>query len=99
MASFFDAPPAAPTPAAEPLPAITPEVPQTPPETVQLSTTTNNNSPYSLQAAITISENSSEVFSVKFSNDGKFLAACCGDGAVRVFNCSTGRLSYNLQVS
>jgi COMPASS component SWD3 len=40
----------------------------------------------------------SKVFAVKFSpDDGAYLAACCGDGAIRVFNTSTGRLSYNLQ--
>ncbi|CAM9492679.1 unnamed protein product, partial [Chrysoparadoxa australica] len=50
-----------------------------------------------LQPSLTISENSSEVFSVRFSPDGKFLAAGCGDGAVRVFNVDTGKLVYNLQ--
>jgi WD40 repeat protein len=49
-----------------------------------------------LQPKITISDNPSEVFCVKFSPDGKFLAAGCGDGAIRVFNAATGRLSYNL---
>lgn len=74
--------------------------------------------------SITISDNSSEVFCVRFSPDGKyvsclralvqslvhhmiytniyfvlfrFLAAGCGDGAIRVFNATTGRLAYNLQ--
>lgn len=46
---------------------------------------------------VTISDNTSEVFCVRFSPDGKFLAAGCGDGAIRVFNVSTGKLSYNLQ--
>jgi len=46
---------------------------------------------------ITISDNSAEVFSVQFSPDTRFLAAGCGDGAIRVFNTSTGRLAYNLQ--
>jgi len=52
---------------------------------------------FCLQQNITISENTSEVFAVKYSPDGKYLAACCGDGAIRVFNSSTGRLAYNLQ--
>jgi len=46
---------------------------------------------------LTITENTSEVFAVKFNPTGQFLAACCGDGAIRVFNTSTGRLAYNLQ--
>lgn len=46
---------------------------------------------------ITISENTGEVFSCKFSEDGQFLAAGCGDGAIRVFNSHTGVMSYNLQ--
>ena len=35
---------------------------------------------------ITISDNTSEVFCCEFSSDGLFLAAGCGDGAIRVFN-------------
>ena len=46
---------------------------------------------------VTISDNTSEVFCVRFSPDGKFLAAGCGDGAIRVFNVQSGKLSYNLQ--
>lgn len=46
---------------------------------------------------ITIEHNSSEVFCVRFSPDGKFLAAGCSDGAIRVFNASNGNLAYNLQ--
>jgi len=34
---------------------------------------------------------------VRFSPDGKFLAAGCGDGAIRVFNTTNGALAYNLQ--
>jgi COMPASS component SWD3 len=46
---------------------------------------------------VTISGNSSEVFCVRFSPDGKFLAAGCGDGAIRVFNVSNGKVAYNLE--
>jgi COMPASS component SWD3 len=46
---------------------------------------------------LTVSDNSSEVFCVRFSPDGKFLSAGCGDGAIRIFNVATGRLAYNLQ--
>lgn len=46
---------------------------------------------------ITITNNSSEIFCIRFSPDGKFLAAGCGDGAIRVFNASNGTLAYNLQ--
>lgn len=52
---------------------------------------------YKLVPKITISDNTSEVFCVRFSPDGKFLAAGCGDGAIRVFNTQTGHLAYNLQ--
>lgn len=46
---------------------------------------------------VTITNNTSEVFCVRFSPDGKFLAAGCGDGAIRVFNVQNGSLAYNLQ--
>jgi WD40 repeat protein len=39
---------------------------------------------FKLVPRITISDNTSEVFCVKFSPDGKFVAAGCGDGAIRV---------------
>ena len=52
---------------------------------------------YKLVPKVTISDNTSEVFCVRFSPDGKFLTAGCGDGAIRVFNTSTGMLTYNLQ--
>lgn len=54
-------------------------------------------SPYKLVPKMTISENSSEVFVVRFSPDGKFIAAGCGDGAIRVFNVSNGKVAYNLE--
>lgn len=38
-----------------------------------------------------------QVFCVRFSTDGKFVATGCGDGAIRVFNAQTGALAYNLQ--
>ena len=47
-----------------------------------------------LRPAITISEQSSEVFTVRWSPDARYLAAGCGDGAVRVFNGENGRLAY-----
>jgi WD40 repeat protein len=54
-------------------------------------------SQYKLVPKITISDNTSEVFCVKFSTDGKYLAAGCGDGAIRVFSTTQGKLTYNLQ--
>lgn len=56
-----------------------------------------DSSNFKLVPRVTIGENTSEVFCVKFSPDGKFLAAGCGDGSIRVFNAQTGSLSYNLQ--
>ena len=56
-----------------------------------------DSSQFKLVPKVTISDNTSEVFCVRFSPDGKFLTAGCGDGAIRVFNTSTGVLTYNLQ--
>ena len=47
-----------------------------------------------LKPGLTISNLAAEVFSVRFSPDGRYLAAGCGDGAIRVFNASTGTESY-----
>ncbi len=52
---------------------------------------------FKLSPKLTISGNTSEIFSVKFSPDGNFIAAGCGDGAIRCFNAQTGALAYNLQ--
>lgn len=52
---------------------------------------------YKLMPRLTISDNTSEVFCIRFSPDGKFLAAGCGDGAIRVFSAQNGSLAYNLQ--
>ena len=49
-----------------------------------------------LKPGLTISNLAAEVFSVRFSPDGRYLAAGCGDGAIRVFNASTGTESANL---
>ena len=46
---------------------------------------------------LTISENTGEIFCCEYSPDGLYIAAGCGDGAIRVFNSETGILSYNLQ--
>ena len=50
-----------------------------------------------LQPKVTISDLTSEVFTIRFSPDGKFLACGCGDGAIRVFNTQNGSLAYSLQ--
>lgn len=49
-----------------------------------------------LAPSITITDGASEVFSTRFSPDGRFLASGGGDGSIRVFNILTGRLAYNL---
>ncbi len=38
-----------------------------------------------LQPTVTISENPSEIFVVRWSPDGKLVAAGAGDGAIQVF--------------
>lgn len=40
-----------------------------------------------------------EVFCCAWSPDSRFLAAGCGDGSIRVFNASTGRIAYLLRSS
>eukprot|EP00771_Trimastix_marina_P000769 gnl/Trimastix_PCT/1800.p1 GENE.gnl/Trimastix_PCT/1800~~gnl/Trimastix_PCT/1800.p1 ORF type:complete len:342 (+),score=78.87 gnl/Trimastix_PCT/1800:50-1075(+) len=47
---------------------------------------------------ITIPDVQSEIFCLRFSPDGQFLAAGCGDGSIRVFNSQTGRLNFHLNV-
>lgn len=64
---------------------------------MNINPTNESESLFKLVPRITISDNTSEVFCVKFSPDGKFVAAGCGDGAIRVFNSQTGALAYNLQ--
>lgn len=54
-------------------------------------------SPFKLVPRMTISKNSSEVFCVRFSPDGKFLAAGGADGAIRIFNVSNGSVAYNVE--
>lgn len=54
-------------------------------------------SEYKLEPRVTISDLTSEIFCIRFSPDGKFLACGCGDGAIRVFNVSNGQIAYNLQ--
>lgn len=46
-----------------------------------------------------LSENVSDVFCLRFSPDSQLLAAGCGDGAIRIYNAQTGRLSYNLNLA
>lgn len=52
---------------------------------------------YKMALRVTISDNSSEVFCLRFSPDSKYLAAGTGDGAIRVFNSQYGNTAYNLQ--
>mmetsp|Transcript_24425 Transcript_24425/g.33824 ORF Transcript_24425/g.33824 Transcript_24425/m.33824 type:complete len:396 (+) Transcript_24425:34-1221(+) len=74
-----------------------PEAKYQDPDIARPTTAMLSNTGYRLVPNITISDNNAEVFAVKFSPDGRFLAAGCGDGAIRVFNVGTGRLAYNLQ--
>jgi len=52
-----------------------------------------------LKPGLTISNLAAEVFSVRFSPDGRYLAAGCGDGAIRIFNAKTGTASAQLTSS
>jgi COMPASS component SWD3 len=50
-----------------------------------------------LELKSTISNIGSDVFCIRFSPDGKFLAAGCGDGSVKVYQAQNGTLAFNLQ--
>ena len=43
------------------------------------------------------SSQSTEIFCLTWSPDSRFLAAGCGDGSIRVFNASTGKIAYLLR--
>ena len=77
----------------EPTTIFTPRVPTEELSNLQIKEDTD----YKINPRLTISDNTAEVFCLRFSPDGKFLAAGCGDGAIRVFSAQTGKLSYNLQ--
>lgn len=62
-----------------------------------VSVSAGSSSTATLVPKVTISDLTSEVFTVRFSPDGKFLACGCGDGAIRVFNSQNGSLAYSLQ--
>jgi len=66
-------------------------------ESPPLTVKAENSSGVTLTPKVTIGSLTSEVFVVRFSPDGKFLAAGCGDGGIRVFNVQNGSLAYNLQ--
>ena len=53
----------------------------------------------SLAKVLAIQDCESEVFTVRFSPDDRFLAAGCGDGVVRIYNAVTGKLTYSLNQS
>lgn len=63
----------------------------------EFAQTFSEESNFKLVPKLTISGNTSEIFCVKFSPEGNFIAAGCGDGAIRVFNAGNGALAYNLQ--
>jgi len=68
-----------------------------PPTIMQIGVSTGSHPTHRLVPSVTITENTGEVFAVRFSPDGRFLATGSSDGSIRVFNIATGRLSYNLQ--
>lgn len=45
----------------------------------------------------TVTDNPSEVFATRFSNDGTLLAAGCADGFVRVYSAANASLMYTLE--
>ena len=49
-----------------------------------------------LELKNTIQIAGTEIFCIRFSPDGKFLAASCSDGSVRVFNASNGTPAFHL---
>ncbi|CAM9640429.1 unnamed protein product [Chrysoparadoxa australica] len=47
---------------------------------------------YGVKLAKTLKDGSSEIFCLRYSPDGRWLIACCGDGIVRCFNAVTNDL-------
>jgi WD40 repeat protein len=45
---------------------------------------------------MTVGESTSEVFCAKFDPEDRYIACGYGDGAIRIFNLETGKLSFNL---
>ena len=43
--------------------------------------------------AVTISDNESEIFVVRWSPDGKYVAAGAGDGSISIFDSVTGGIT------
>ena len=52
---------------------------------------------YKLSPKLTIKHNSAEIFCLRFSPDGQYLVAGCGDGSVKVYNTRTGVEANKLQ--
>ena len=50
-----------------------------------------------LQPAVTISDTDSEVFVVRWSEDGSYVASGAGDGSISVFSSETGKVAFELQ--
>lgn len=45
---------------------------------------------------MTIGDGESQVFSMRFDDEDKYLACGYGDGMTRIYNTDTGKLSYTL---
>lgn len=56
----------------------------------------DNESNRHLVPSMTIGANTSEIYSVRFSLDGRFLAVGCGDGSIKMYNTINGKLAYTL---
>lgn len=37
-----------------------------------------------------------EIMCVRFDPDGNFVAATCSDGTIKVYNCNSGKMIFNL---
>eukprot|EP00939_MAST-03C_sp_MAST-3C-sp1_P003465 g3465.t1 len=70
----------------------TEKIPPTPPQTPR------GRSAFVLEKHMAVKDCHSAIYCVKYSPDGKLLAAGCGDGAIRVYDAKNGDLMYNLNV-
>jgi WD40 repeat protein len=49
-----------------------------------------------LSHSVTLGDNDSEIFCVKFDKDDKYVACGCADGKIKIFNLETNKMAFLL---